>query len=335
MMTDLRTASASVVLPEDLAGEISVLRLPASTVVVELDKRPGTERVIALPAGRYLLRRRFGGGLTQVTVGLEAGSTAIADRWGAPITLEESELRGELPPSATEAFVADSERRMREQRIGSSPGLAGAMSTMIPGAGQLYNGQTLKGVLYFGGTASLLGSTYFTRVGEGGGQAVGMTMLGAALWGASIADAAYNVHRREDGPPEGGATLAFTARGDDTVPVRLGLTGELHVVRGLFIGLDQLGAGWDDRGRWDLHLGSRLRYELGHGVIRPSALVAAGIRTGDLGASQVTRPVFGFGLDARYHPVPRYFMAPELRYELDGVEHGAFFGLSAGLHLGR
>ena len=74
-LTDVRRASARLVLPAEMAGEVTVLRLPDALPVAELAKAEGVEMAVALRPGRYQLRARGPGGTGEAIVGLTEGST--------------------------------------------------------------------------------------------------------------------------------------------------------------------------------------------------------------------------------------------------------------------
>lgn len=74
-LTDVRRANAQIILPEDMAGEVTVIRLPDGLPVAELAKAEGAEMAVALRPGRYRLRARGPGGTGEAIVGLSDGST--------------------------------------------------------------------------------------------------------------------------------------------------------------------------------------------------------------------------------------------------------------------
>jgi antitoxin component YwqK of YwqJK toxin-antitoxin module len=74
-LTDVRRASAQIILPEDMAGEVTVLRLPEALPVAELAKPQGVPMAVALRPGRYQLRARGPEGTGEAIVGLTEGST--------------------------------------------------------------------------------------------------------------------------------------------------------------------------------------------------------------------------------------------------------------------
>ena len=74
-LTDVRRSSARIVIPVDMAGEFSVLRLPDERPVAELAKATGVPMSVALPPGRYRLRARGADGTSEATIGLAEGTT--------------------------------------------------------------------------------------------------------------------------------------------------------------------------------------------------------------------------------------------------------------------
>ncbi len=206
---------------------------------------------------------------------------------------------------------------------------------MIPGAGQLYNGQIWKGLGYFGAVASLVGTTAFTPREDAldGGW---WPMLGVAVWGASVADAAYNVHRREENRPRMGATASFTG-GFGNLGPQYGASLDLMLREGVSLGLDRVGytPGIDDA--FDLTVGSRLMFASEGERWRPGAFVGAGVRHGRLVDDPriYTRTAFYAGGNLRYYVVTRYFLEGDVRYEKDGLGDGLTAGVGFGVHFGR
>ena len=132
-------------------------------------------------------------------------------------------------------------------------------SLAIPGAGQLYNGQILKGIAYFLASSSLMAGVVvdpaITEV-----TPTLWPMVGATVWGASVADAVYNVHRREQARPRLGAQLVAGASysDDPTFPWHIGFSGDVMLRPGISLGIDRVGLSrYADLG-WDAHIGSRL-----------------------------------------------------------------------------
>ncbi len=164
-------------------------------------------------------------------------------------------------------------------------------------------------------------------------------MVGAAVWGASMADAAYDVHRHEEHRPELGGTLSLVgAFGDGQWPTHLGLSGDVILRRGVSIGLDRVGFTPGADGAWDLAAGSRFMLASEGERWRPHALVGMGVRHGRSPGTEptfVTRAVFSAGAGLRYYVVPRYFVEVEGRWEDSGEWEGFTSGVGMGIHLGR
>lgn len=57
VLTRLPTRAAAVVLPEEAEGVYAVVSVASGQVVARVDKEPGTARRIALPTGRYVVRK--------------------------------------------------------------------------------------------------------------------------------------------------------------------------------------------------------------------------------------------------------------------------------------
>jgi len=110
----VRRASAAIVLPEEEAGLITVLRRPDNTPVAEVAKTQGKRLRLALPPGHYLVRRRVGTELREVRVGLTEGSEPVVDRWGFAAQ-ELAVLKG-VEPETRRPRRARQERE-REQRV--------------------------------------------------------------------------------------------------------------------------------------------------------------------------------------------------------------------------
>jgi len=334
-LTDVRNATAALVLREGDAGQIAVYRLPDKAQLAEFYKRSDRSMVIAVPAGRYLVRRRFEDATYEAIFGLNDGGEANLTEWGTPV-IEFGLARGG-DPRITE-LISESITYERRNGLGSSPVVAGGASLVIPGAGQLYNGQLWKGVGYFAVTSSLLAGVILAPGKEELGPGF-WPALGAAAWGASIADATYNVSRNESHRPSLGGTVSFSgAFGGRQWPSHFGLSGDLMLRSGVSIGVDRLGITPGPEGAWDAHAGSRVMLVTEGERFRPHALVALGVRHGrgpfDNDAL-VTRAVFGAGAGLRYYVVPRYFAEVEGRWENDGLWKGITSAVGLGVHLGR
>lgn len=331
-LTDVREADALLIFPSGVSGLVSILKLPDRTPLAEVTKRVDADQPIAVPGGRYLIRRRDDDQLFEVGLSVSDGARITVENWGAA-RMELGTARGEEARVAE--LVAASEAYERKLNLGASPVVAGASSMVIPGAGQLYNGQVWKGLAYFGAVASLVGTTAFTpreQALDGGWW----PMLGVAVWGASAADAAYNVHRREETRPKMGATVGFSG-GFGNVGPHYGASVDLMLREGVSLGLDRVGytPGPDDA--FDLTAGSRLMLASEGDRWRPGAFVGAGVRHGRLPEDPriFTRTAFYAGGNLRYYPVTRYFLEGDVRYERDGLGDGFTAGIGFGVHLGR
>ncbi len=344
-LSDVRRASARLRLPEGLSGHIAVSRLPDGTQLAEVTKQAGTESALALPPGRYRVRRRDGDALYDVTLEVAEGSLLSITDWGSPWTPELGIHRGDR-----RAHYADLSRSWeRKQKLGHSPGIAGMASVAIPGAGQLYNGQILKGVAYFLASSSLMAGVVVDPAVTDIKPTL-WPMVGATVWGASVADAVYNVHRREQSRPRlGGQLVAGASYSDDpTFPWHLGLSADVMLRPGISLGLDRVGLSrYADLG-WDAHVGSRLMVAAETEKLRPGVFMAFGLRHGrdrldpvpistidSVTDRRITRTVFGAGGNLRYYLVPRYFTEAEVRWERDGNDENWRTGVGLGVHLGR
>jgi len=95
-LTDVREASAHITLPVDMGGELTVLRLPERTPLAEVAKQAGSEVVLGLPAGRYLLRLRNESGSSEAQIGLAEGARLPVRNFEEQ-ALELAALKGEEP----------------------------------------------------------------------------------------------------------------------------------------------------------------------------------------------------------------------------------------------
>lgn len=333
-LTDLGRASALIGVPPGVAGHISVLRLPERTQIAEFAKRSDLQMRIAVPGGRYLMRRRDEGALFEVSVGVNDGGQVTVDEWGNA-RLELTTARGGEDERLTH-FLDQSRQYERKLNLGASPVVAGGASLVIPGAGQFYNRQYLAGSAYFLATSGLLAGALFQP--QDTPASAFWPAVGVALWGASVADAAYNVHKREESRPIMGGQIAWSlATGGEAWPIHTGFSADVMLRRGLSIGLDRIGYTPFEDG-YDLHAGSRLMVGMDNSQrFRAGALVGFGIRHGQIPGTQaiITRTVFSAGGNLRYYFVPRYFAEVDLRWENEGDWNGIVSGVSMGVHLGR
>lgn len=105
-LTEVRRAEALLVLPEDMQGQIDVLRMPDQALLAEVHKAPGLQLTLGLPAGRYLLRNRDGGLVQEAKIGLTAGSTLNVRGFQAT-DLAQATAKGDAPDLAIPAPDAD------------------------------------------------------------------------------------------------------------------------------------------------------------------------------------------------------------------------------------
>ncbi|MEQ1568271.1 MAG: caspase family protein [Myxococcota bacterium] len=333
-ITDVRNAGATLVLAEHDPGQVAIFRLPDKTQLAEFDKSPTREMAIAVPPGKYLVRRRYDDATYEASFGITTGQRFRVEDWGQPV-MELGVARGGDEARVAE-LIAQSEDYQRKLKLGSSPAVAASSSLAIPGAGQLYNGQVWKGVGYFAATSSVFAGQVFDPAAADLGNGF-WPMVGLGVWGASVADAAYNVHRREDHRPMLGGTVSTGGMwGGGSWPNHFGLSADLMLRRGVSIGLDHVGYTPYTDG-WDAQIGSRLMLAAEGDRWRPHALVAFGVRYGKVPVEQafVTRIVASGGVGMRYYPVPRYFVEGETRFENAGDWGGITGGFAMGVHLGR
>jgi len=345
-LTDVRQAHAAVVLPGSEPGHVTIHRLSDMTQMAELDVLPYQDVQLALPAGRYLLRRREGERLYEARANLVDGQPVQVRDWSL-LTPELARARGADGVEAFEARVghyrARSEAFVQDLKLDESPPIAGLASLLVPGAGQIYNGQYWKAGGYFLGTASLVGgATLFSLESDGAtgpdrqlGHAA--AALGFAIWGASVADAIYNVRRNEDRRPRTGGAVGWSTGFTTGGRTYTGLMAEITPVEHLSIGLDRTGWSRAPDGSWDVHLGSRLMGALEGERFRPGVFMSYGLRLGtpDPDAGLALRGVIGAGGMLRYHVTPRYAVEMDMRWERDGNKNVAVGGIGMTVHLGR
>lgn len=330
-LTDVRDADALLVLPAGVAGHVSLLKLPDRTQLVELTKAADAQYSLAVPSGRYLVRRTTDDQRYEVGVSVNEGARLTVENWGAA-RVEYATPRGE----AVEGFIAESEAYERRLHLGASPVVAATASLLIPGAGQLYNRQVWKGVGYFAVVSALVSTSVISVSDEPLSDL--WPLFGVTVWGASVADAAFNVHRREERRPRMGGQLSFGSNyGAGMVPVRLGVSGDLMLREGLSVGLDRVGYSPAPDGGFDVGGGPRVMLSPEGEDWRPAVYMGLGIRHGRPDASQpvVTRTVFAAGANLRAYIVPRYFIEGDVRYERDGLGNAIAGGIGMGIHLGR
>jgi len=222
-LTDVRRATAILVLPATEEGEVAVLREPENTPIAEVAKLEGREVRLALEPGRYRVRKREGEEVREVRVGLSEGSEVTVDRWGTSAGEPVARKGGQegLQPLALGAdFVPF---------LGSSTAMRGtdrrAVSLNLLGG---YAG-ALRGV-------ELSGVMNLEREDVEGVQIAGVAnAAGGALRGGQLAGVASFVAGDARGAQVGTITLA----GGELVGAQLG--GALAVAGGPVTGV-QLGA---------------------------------------------------------------------------------------------
>jgi hypothetical protein len=332
VVTDVRNASALLTLPAGLEGTLTVSRLPEKVPLVDVSV---TSQVIHLgmQPGPYVVRQEKPSGPVETQITLEAGTRTTLD------------LTQALPALPTPRLVT---QHTQEQTTPTGAGTqapftAGGASVALPGAGQLYKAQYAKGFAYFVATSALLVTSLYDPVDEIHGGAT--ALAGAALWGASIADAAST----RPGAPRRIEGLHVSFSGAFGVqqwrwPTHYGLSADLVVFHrttqtghlGISLGLDRVGYTPYPDG-WDAHFGSRVMVGWEGHRWRPAALLAMGIRTGNIpiGSATLTRSVFGVGGELRYFVTPRYFTILDTRWERDGDQNGLRSGVGLGVQLGR
>jgi uncharacterized caspase-like protein len=350
-LTQVSAGRATATLPPEIAGLVTVFRMPDRTPVAEVAKQADRAVTLALSPGTYRFRLAQGKDLREVEIGLAEGSRVTVSRWGV-LNAELGSPKGdrvardalELARQETEygrKWAADA---IRYDDLRHSPLLAGTASALIPGAGQFYNKQWFKGGLYFVGTAAFLGSSALAagasdRFWNGSITGPDMLRLTAAMfYGAAIADAAYQTGRKEDFRPMKGWTMSTTSLwsvDDVGHPVTAGMNVDWLATKGLSLGFDRIGwtHGADGTDLWGI--GSRLQLSIDGRHLRPGLFLAVGGRIrvpadGDV----VGTPTIGGGANVRWYVTPRYFVEHEVRVESEGGPAVFLFGGGLGVHFG-
>lgn len=357
-LTAVATGRSTLTLPPEVGGMISVLRMPDRTPIAEVAKPSGRSTVLALVPGTYLLRWRPTGSrdFREALVGLNDGARLTVSRWG-PVNAEVASTKGvagvahdalALAGRAVEPHRSWITTALNADDPRHSPAVAGTLSVVLPGAGQFYNGQWVKGGAYLTGTTLLLGTSLVAlRPGESGyfhGSLTGpdlASLFGAALYGASIADAAYHPHRRETERPYTGwavsSAAAWQADWSPTDPWVAGLTVEWMANRHFSLALERVG--WNspapDMGAWGAGGRGAVSF-LQTKRFRPTAFVAVGARYRYVFEQGGTlSPTVGAGGSFRYYVTPRYFAELEARAETDGGAPQFQYGGGIGVQLGK
>jgi len=359
-LTEVRLASASMSLPEDMSGEVVVLRLPERTPVAEVAKPAGRVVTVALEPGTYLLRRRVEGGVQEVTISLSEGSELVVDRWGDSV-VEMASRKGGTADENEYVYISspikwdpDLEKlKLNITRLGEglkeNPGVAGGLS-IIPGLGQAYNGRWGRAAGFLSATIALHSIGWAASSGPAGsltGPNV-LTFLAFAVHGWAISDAIWDVRRMEDFRPKAGVTISAETMwvGSPDYPWASGISVDIFPAAGVSIGLDHAGlVRSPDANRYfvgtRVTLGPDTRHMRLAGVFGLGTVVIdnkdSGDTTGGWTEVQGTQGLLSISVGglARYYLTPRYFVQAEGRSEwVDGTPHGVW-GLGMGFHIGR
>lgn len=323
-LTQVDSGRATATLPAELAGMITVVRLPDRTPVAEVSKVAGTPVTLALAPGSYSMRRMDGQALLTAEVTLLEGARVevrdftplspapTAPDKGltlapAPTTLEGAAQR--LDWVATVREIADTNQGYWSTAVNAadlrhSPLLASGMSALTPGAGQIYNKQPVKGAFLMAGTLALFaGSVFVPDQGFFSGSITGpdpLSLGAAMLYGTAIADAAYHANPRpgrEVRHPGTGATVATYSGWDPAVtfgsPYVAGISADWLITPNVALGIDRLG--WTrstaDESRWNF--GSRASFAIDGKHWRPYVFVAGGGRVIQTGTVTLDDPEVG------------------------------------------
>lgn len=354
-LTRVTEGQSTVTFPAELAGQIVVLKMPDRTPVAEVAKRPGAAAVLALAPGTYLFRWRPDGARDskEALVGLANGARLTLTRWtenpseaggvkGAPLAHDALDLARK----AAETQVPWVKVAVNPEDLRRSPAVAAGSSLVLPGAGQFYNRQWVKGGLYLAGFATAMGGSLLAVDADNQffhGSITGpdyLRLTAAMLYGASVADAAYNVNQREDSRPRTGWALstasAWTPDQSAATPWVAGVNVEWIPQKNVGLALDRVG--WTSSelgsGAWGLGgKGSVFFLQTDH--LRPSLFVAGGMRyryaKGDPG---FLVPTVGAGGSLRWYVTPRYFVENEWRVELEDANPRFTWGGGLGVQFG-
>lgn len=355
-LTHVIEGRATVTLPAETEGDVTILRMPDRTPVAEVTKKPGRTVTLALAPGTYKLRLANGRDIREAMIGLSDGSRVVASRWGS-VNAEAGTAKGgefardalELARQGGQEGASWATHALNRDDLRHSPLIAGGASVLVPGAGQLYNGQWVKGGLLFAGTFAFLGGslvsaddTFFN------GSITGpdfFRLTAAMLYGVAVADAAYEARRDEPFRPMRGVTVSTAAHwsgefGPGT-PYIAGVNVEWLAAPNLSVALDRVGWTRTPDGRSNWNFGSRFELSFLEGKRwRPGAFVAIGarVRTDPARADEGATELFGVaggGLNLRWYVTPRYFLEYETRVETEGDSPIFLFGGGLGVHFGR
>lgn len=348
-LTRVSQGRATATLPAELSGQVTVLRMPDRTPVAEVHKLPDQAVTLALAPGTYRFRLLQGKDLRETEIGLSDGSRVTVSRWGA-LNAELGAPKGvardalELARLGAADSQAWTEAALHAQDLRHSPLIAGGASALLPGAGQMYNGQWFKGGVMFAGTAVFLGSSALaagTSDRFWNGSITGPDMLrltAAMLYGAAIADAAWQPQKRASFRPIRGFALSTTALWspeDLGSPYTAGVNLEWLATKGLSVSGDRIGWTHTSAGEDVWSFGSRLTLAIDGRHLRPGLFLAFGgrVRAPAHGDVQVL-PTFGGGGNIRWYVTPRYFVEHEVRVETEGGPAAFLLGGGLGVHFG-
>lgn len=338
-LTEVHSATAAITLPADLVGEVAVLRLPEGTPVAEVAKAAGRPVTVALEPGRYLLRRRVGPGspVQEVTITLSSGASPVVDRWGDAREPDAALSKGalELPE------LPELPERWWEQ-----PAVRLPVTVLVPGGGQILEGDYGRAVFFLLGTAALGVAGY--SAGAALDTPTMATLSGSnplvvgslAVHGWAVADT-VNHRQPESRRPTRGVTVAVDTAWSSSwwTPTATGLAVDWVFLPTLSVGLDR--TGWrlepDDTGELRPRFTTGARFMFGPEFKRwkPAAFVVVGVGTPESEEANVTE-VVGGGANLRVYLTPRYFAQYDARWEKhDGWSPGLSQGIGIGVHLGE
>lgn len=355
-LTAVAQGRSTLTFPAELGGHITVLRMPDRTPVAEVAKTGGTPSVLALAPGNYLLRLRESDGRTfrEALVGLADGARLTVSRWGAA-NMEVGAMKGETVARDAWELARETTEHPRTwlanawngDDLRHSPMIAGSVSVLLPGAGQMYNGQWGKGFAYLGATTALLGTSLVVSGDQGQyfhGAMTGpdfLRLTSAMLYLGSVADASYNARRQQEWRPYTGATIATASAWSLArlgSPAIAGVTIEWIPVKPFGLALERVGWTSTAPGQGDWGFGGRGSWFFVQGAhLRPALFVAVGARYHrDEGRrpSDVLLPTLGAGAALRWYVTPRYFVEWEDRVETNGGTPQNLFGGGLGVHFG-
>lgn len=352
-LTRVAEGRATVTLPPDVVGDVTVFRMPDRTPVAEVAKKAGTSVTLALAPGTYKFRLSQGKDIKEAMIGVGDGSRVVASRWGA-VNAEVATAKGageiardalELARDGKHHGVTWASEAINAHDLRQSPLIAGVASAGLPGAGQLYNGQIFKGLVLFGGTLALTGGSVLLSDDDFfKGSITGpdpLSMTAAMLYGVAIADAAYQVHERESFRPMEGFTVSTSStwspasQGDCCMtPYVAGINAAWHFNPYVSIGLDRVGWTATSAGHGTWNVGTRLEVHPASKHLVPALFASPNVRVRQTatGGTDVL-PIMSVGGAMRWYVTPRYFVEHELRFELDH-DVVVLLGGGLGVHFG-